>query len=85
MRVAAKSGTLSVRQMTGEDRLHQRISGLGAGDHVPDLLVDLLDWNTYVHRRLRDCRMSIKHICAGDVVAMAERDPAQRGETCGER
>jgi hypothetical protein len=26
--------------MTGEDGLHQRIAGLGAGDHVPDLLID---------------------------------------------
>jgi hypothetical protein len=38
-----------------------------------------------VHRRLRHCRISIEHISAGDVVAMAERNPAQRGETCGER
>jgi hypothetical protein len=38
--------------MTGEDGLHQRISGLGAGDHVPDLLVDPLGWQ---HLRSAAC------------------------------
>src|SRR5574337_719484 len=80
-----KGRSLLVRQMTGEDGLHQRIAGLGAGDHVPDLLIDLLGWQPSVLRRLRDCRISIEHISAGDVVAIAERDPAQRSETCGER
>ena len=65
MRVSAKSRSPLVRQMTGEDGLHQRIAGLDAGDHVPDLLVDLLDWNAFVRRRLRDCRISIEHIRAG--------------------
>ena len=85
MRVAAKSGTLSVRQMTRENRLHQRIAGLGAGEHVPDLLVDLLGWNTCVPCRLRDCRISIEHISAGDLIAMSKRDPAQRGQAGCER
>ena len=48
--------------MTGKDGLHQRIAGLGAGDHVPDLLIDLLGWDNSVHRRLRDCRISVEHI-----------------------
>ena len=85
MRVAAKSGTLSVRQMTGEDGLHQRISGLGAGDHVPDLLVNQLGWNTRIRYRLRDCRISIEHIRAGDLIAVSKRDPAQRGQAGCER
>ncbi|GAB3542084.1 hypothetical protein GCM10027343_13510 [Noviherbaspirillum agri] len=55
--------------MTNEDGLHQRIARLGAGDHVSDLLVDPLDWNTCVHRRLCERRISIEHISAGDVIA----------------
>ena len=85
VRIGAKSGSLSVRQMTGEDGLHQRISGLGAGDHVPDLLVNQLGWNTRIRYRLRDCRISIEHISAGDLIAVSKRDPTQRGEACGER
>jgi hypothetical protein len=52
---------------------------------VPDLLIDLLGWHSPRDGRLRHCRISIEHISAGDLVAMAARDPAQRGETCGER
>lgn len=71
--------------MPGEDGLHQRIAGLDAGDHVPDLLVSQLGWNTRIRYRLRDCRISIEHISAGDLIAVSKRDPTQRGEACGER
>ena len=46
VRAIAVSASRSARQMTGQDRSHERVSGLRTGGHRPDLLVDALGRHT---------------------------------------